>query len=80
MAGTVHGFETVGFFLTMGATFVLKMGRNYKEVVFVVLIVPGHLPQIQVVNIRRDHFFEASFVVLKSNQVDEFVVNYGSMG
>ena len=73
MTRAVHRLKPVGY----PVSFI--RGWYQEQIVLEVSVVTGHLPQIQIVDVWRDNFSEASFVILLPHHFEQFVVNLGTM-
>ena len=66
---TIHWFETIFSIITL----------KEEHIVLVVIIVTTDSPQVQIEHIRTYHFSVATIVVLLTNELNQTVVDIGSM-
>lgn len=71
VARAVHGFQSLPSAIRRG---------QQEKVVFVILIVPADLPQVDIENIGRNHLLKSSFLVLTLHQADQAIVNMRTVG
>lgn len=74
VAGAVHGLQALALDL------LAFLGLDQVEVVLIVLVVAGYLPEVGVEDVGGDHLFVPVLRVLFPHEVKQFVVNVRAVG